>query len=212
MVAREYSHREETIHSLLHGGGVLVFSVLSALLISRAVMLGVVATLSSIFYSISIITTFLASFLFHSSAHGSVAKARLEVLDHSAIYLMILGTYLPITLIVFRDGIANALFLLASLFSLLGIAFSSADLRRFGGVGFALYIGAAGAVILSLIFHVKILSAAGKLLLLGGVICYTGGVFFYKKRGIRYMHAIWHALVLVGSLLHFFAIFRICFY
>ena len=208
---RVYTAVEELLHSGLHGAGAIVFFALTAFLVARSRGLGSAAALAALLYGASVVATFSASFLFHSASHGTRTRAVLEVFDHSAIYFMILGTYLPILLIRLDDTVGYVLFALCATCAVAGAAVSVINLGALRSVGFALYIGAAFFVILALLLHPHKVGSEGGMLLLGGVICYTGGIFFYRRRELKYMHVAWHALVLAGSLFHFFAILGICY-
>jgi hemolysin III len=71
----------------------------------------------------------------------------------------------------------------------------------------ALYLTMGWVVILAIGPLLDNLATGGLLLLAGGGLAYTGGIVFYLWDRLPYNHAIWHGFVLLGSALHFLAVF-----
>jgi hemolysin III len=146
-----------------------------------------------------------ASTLYHSIPLPR-ARAVLRVLDHAAIFLLIAGTYTPFALVNLRGPWGWSLLGVLWGAALLGVALRAAPRRPPNAFFLTLYLAmgwSALAVLRPLAVHVAPGGVA--LLLLGGRF-YTGGGVFYLWRRLPYQHAIWHAFVLIGSVLHFFAI------
>jgi len=201
-----YSVKEEIAHSAIHGVGILlsVAGLVALVLIARRTGDPVHVAACSI-YGLTLILLYLASTLYHSVPFPR-AKPVLRVLDHSAIYLLIAGTYTPFTLISLRGGWGWTLFGLVWAMALLGIALKIAAIGRFRWLSMVLYLGMGWLALIALGPLLRAISAGGvKLLFLGGV-SYTLGTVFYGWRRLPYHHAVWHAFVLAGSVLHFFAV------
>ena len=201
-----YSVREEIAHSAIHGVGILLSIAGLAALILIARRTGdpwhVVACA---IYGLTLILLYLASTLYHSIPSPR-AKRVLRVLDHSAIYLLIAGTYTPFTLISLRGSWGWTLFGLVWGMALLGIALKIAAIGRFRWLSMALYLGMGWLALIAVGPLLRAVSGGGvRLLVLGGV-SYTLGTLFYLWRRLPYHHAVWHAFVLAGSVLHFFAV------
>jgi hemolysin III len=203
--ARSYSVREEIAHSAIHGLGILLSLAGLVALMTTASRTGdpwdVVA---SAVYGATLILLYLTSTLYHSIPHPP-AKRVLRILDHSAIYLLIAGTYTPFTLVLLRGPWGWTLFGLVWGLAVLGIALKVAAMGRFRGLSLALYLGMGWLVLIALKPLTAALAHGGMVLLVLGGLAYTSGVVFYVWRR-PYHHAVWHAFVLAGSVLHFFAI------
>ena len=202
----QYSLREEIAHSVTHGLGiVLSIAGLIAMIVVSERSGDVRHVVASIVYGATLILLYLASTLYHGIPSPN-AKRVLKVLDHSAIYLLIAGTYTPFTLISLRGGWGWTLFGLVWGMALLGITLKVAAIGRFQWLSIALYLGMGWLVVVALKPLIGAVSPAGfRLLFLGGM-SYTLGVVFYKWRRLPYHHAVWHLFVLAGSMFHYFAV------
>ncbi|HEV7508400.1 MAG TPA: hemolysin III family protein [Thermoanaerobaculia bacterium] len=202
----QYSLREEIAHSATHGLGIVLSIVgLIAMVVVSERSGDVRHVVASIVYGVTLILLYLASTLYHGIPSPN-AKRVLKVLDHSAIYLLIAGTYTPFTLISLRGGWGWTLFGLVWGMALLGITLKIAAIGRFQWLSIALYLGMGWLVVVALKPLIEAVSPAGvRLLFLGGV-SYTLGVLFYKWRRLPYHHAVWHLFVLAGSVFHYFAV------
>ena len=159
------------------------------ILIILSVLYGDVwAVVSSIVYSFSLFTLYLASTLYHACSNRTV-KAVLQILDHCSIFLLIAGTYTPFTLITLRGPLGWTLFGVVWAAAIVGIVLNAIDVKKFSKVSMVCYL-AMGWVIL---------------LAAGGVL-YTGGVAFYALNKIHYMHSVWHLFVLGGSICQYLSI------
>jgi hemolysin III len=199
------SRREELANSIISAVG-LVFAVAgSIVLIARAGNYGTSRhVVSCSIYAGTLMFLYAASTLYHS-IHVPRAKTILRAFDHSAIFLLIAGTYTPFALVSLRDTWGWSLFGVTWGLAAIGITFQ-AWLCRQPVVRVCLYVGmgwAALAVVKPLFATV---APGGLMLLLVGGLAYTAGIGFYAWRGLAYHHAIWHVFVLAGSICHFFAI------
>jgi hemolysin III len=189
---KTYSVREEIAHSAIHGLGVaLSIAGLIALVLTARRTGDAWDVVASAVYGFTLILLYLTSTLYHGIPHPG-AKRVLRVLDHSAIYLLIAGTYTPLTLV---WGLA-----------ILGITLKVAAMGRFRGLSLVLYLCMGWLVVIALGPLTAAVAHGGLVLLVLGGIAYTSGVLFYVWRRLPYHHAVWHAFVLAGSVLHFFAI------
>ena len=202
----EYSHREEIANSVTHGVGVLLAI---AGLVILTVFAGIHGTARHIvacsIFGGTMILLYTASTLYHS-IHWPKAKPVLRVLDHSAIFLLIAGTYTPFTLISLRGPWGWSLFGIVWGLAVIGIVLEI-FLRpglRYLIVG--LYIGMGWVIAIAVKPLLGAVPPGGLVLLLAGGLCYTLGVPVYVKRSIPFNHAIWHLFVLAGTILHFFAV------
>lgn len=156
-------------------------------------------------YGTTLILLYATSTLYHAIPIVR-AKEVLRVLDHSAIFLLIAGTYTPFTLISLRGPWGWSLFGVVWGLAVLGILARVTVLRRFRLFRVGLYAAMGWVVLVAIKPMLSAVPAGGLILLLCGGLAYSLGIVFYLPRQRRYHHAIWHAFVLLGSLLHYFAI------
>ena len=198
--------REEFANALTHGLGVVAALCASSVLITMAALRGDVWQLSSaIIYGITLVLLYAASTLYHAVPHAN-AKARLKVFDHCAIYLLIAGTYTPITLISLRESWGWWMFGTIWTLAMLGVIFKLFFTGRFKLVSTLIYVGMGWLVILAIkpiLMHLDNWTLGW--LFVGGLF-YTGGTWFYMHQRLRYAHAIWHLFVLAGSISHYVAV------
>jgi hemolysin III len=206
-IARPYSLREELAHSLTHGLGILLsIAGLIALVAVARRTCDVRHVVACSVYGVTLVLLYLTSTLYHTASTPR-AKSTFRMLDHSAIYLLIAGTYTPFTLISLRGPWGWTLFGLVWGLALLGITLKVAAMGRFRWLSIALYLGMGWLVVIALDPLRLAVPADGVVLLTLGGLAYTFGVVFYVWRRLPYHHAVWHLFVLAGSVFHFFAIF-----
>ena len=197
---------EEVANSLTHGFGLLLsIAGLVSLLLIAAFNGGFWQITSSIIYGASLVTLYGASTLYHSTVSLEL-KRKLQVLDHCCIYLLIAGSYTPFALLLFRESFGFWLLAFVWSFAVFGIAMNLIFRNRYSVVSVISYLamGWIGVFVVQPMY-----SALGLLplmLVVGGGIAYSLGIVFFAWHRIRHHHAIFHIFVLVGSVIHFFAI------
>ena len=198
--------RDEIANVVTHGLGVLLSVGAGAALIALAALqAGTREMISVAIFSASLVLLYSASTLYHAARHPAT-KARLKVLDHCAIFVLIAGTYTPFTIAAIRGGWGWSLFGVIWGMALLGIVFKLFFTGRFKVLSTAIYIGMGWLVVVALVPLAEALSATGLAWLVAGGVLYTAGTLFYHRESIPYSHAIWHGFVLAGSSCHFVAV------
>ena len=198
--------REEVANALTHGFGAVAALAGGAVLITLAAVWGDGWQIAgAIVFAATLLLLYLASTLYHAIPHP-VAKRRLKVLDHCAIYLLIAGTYTPFSLIGLRNHGGEWLLLAVWLLALAGIVFKLFFTGRFKGLSTAIYLGMGWISLLAIDEMVAAIPAATLGWILAGGIAYTLGTVFYMNERLRYAHAWWHGFVLTGSCFHFVAV------
>ncbi|SMB96078.1 hemolysin III [Desulfonispora thiosulfatigenes DSM 11270] len=205
-IIKRYTLAEEIFNSISHGIGALLSIVALVILVSFASISGDVWKIVSFsIYGFTLFFLYMSSTLYHSIFHEK-AKRILRILDHSSIYLLIAGSYTPITLISLRGTWGWTLFTLIWTLAITGIVLKIISLEKLKKVSVFLYIFMGWLIIIAI---KPMLSTVPKglflWLLLGGLI-YTLGVIFYSNKKIPFNHAIWHLFVLGGSVAHFLGI------
>ena len=204
--AREYTDGEEIANSISHGiGAALAVAAIPICVVIAVSHGGGVALAAALIYTISMLLEYLASTLYHALV-PLPAKKVFKVLDHSAIYLFIAGSYTPFCLITLANS--NGLFLCIGVWALaiVGIAFEAFWVYRPRWISAVIYLLLGWCVVGFLPALVSSLAFPGLMLLLAGGICYSIGCVFYVLKKIPYMHTVFHLWVLAGSILQFLSI------
>ena len=198
--------REEVANSVTHGLGLLASIVGAVVLVSLAAQRGEGwHVVSAAVYGATLVSLYAASTLYHA-LKGTKARDVLRLLDHCAIYLLIAGTYTPITLVSLRGGWGWALFGAVWALAVAGIFFKVFATGRFGYLSTVAYVLMGWICIIALKPILLLLSPGAIALLLAGGVAYTAGTLFYAWERVPYSHAVWHLFVIAGSICHYLAI------
>jgi channel protein, hemolysin III family len=204
----QYSLGEEIFSAIVHGVGTGLSIAGLAVLLSRSLHDRLSAVTLSVYGGIMILL-YLISTLYHALGVFQ-AKKVFQILDHCTIFLMIAGTYTPISLLCF-GGIAGwLLFGIVWGIAALGVVLNAVNLHRFRKFSMFCYLGLGWIIVFffkPLVAHMDFTSI---LLLFGGGIVYTVGalIYWFCKR-FKYVHSMYHLLMLGGSILHYFVIYRL---
>ena len=193
-------------NSITHGIGAGLSIAGIVILIIRAVKRGTGWHLASfLVFGISLLVLYLTSTVYHSFINHPI-KAFLQRLDHSAILILIAGTYTPFLLTQLRNGFGWSFFGILWGITILVLILKLAFKSRFEKPPVLLYLllGWLGAVIFYNTFH-KLGTLSIWFLLIGGLF-YSSGVIFYRWKKLPFNHAIWHVFVILGSTFHYFSI------
>lgn len=201
-----YSIAEEIAHSITHGVGLLIGIAAQVLLIVFAVRYSTpIAVVAASIYGATLVLLYATSTLYHALPRGR-AKRVFEVLDHSAIFLLIAGTYTPYMLVKMPTGWGWTLFGVVWGLAALGITLEAVFRGRGRKIQLGLYLAMGWLIVVAIRPLVSALPTAGAVLLGLGGFCYTFGVVFYRWHSLRFHHAVWHVFVLAGSVLHVFSV------
>lgn len=197
---------EEIANSVSHGVGALLAIAGTAVMIVKACTTGnALCIVSATLYGFFTILLYLFSTIYHSLTNTK-AKSVFRIFDHCSIFLMILGSYIPISLCLIGGAIGWTLFGITTLLSLVGITFNSINLTRWHRLSMILYVLMGWSAVFVFGEVIKNVPFSGILLLVGGGVSYTLGIIFFQKDKVRYMHYIWHLFVLMGTILQYFFI------
>lgn len=204
---REQSRGEEWANSISHGAGLVAALIGTPVLVAHAVrhadtgfMVG-----TSVFAA-TMILLYLSSALYHALPTGR-AKDVFRVIEHSAIFLLIAGSYTPFTLGVLRGAWGWTLFGLVWGVAVAGVALKIVDKISHPVLSTGLYVLMGWLVVIAVDPLLARMPVAGLLWLLAGGLFYTAGVaFFATDARLRYGHLIWHVFVMAGTTCHYFAV------
>jgi hemolysin III len=198
---------EEIANSISHGLG-LVAAVVAApfLIVAAAEQEDPAFFIGTIIFVSTITLLYLGSTLYHAWPQTRL-KCFLQVIDHSAIFLLIAGTYSPLTLGPMRGPWGWTIFAVVWSLAIFGVIMKWRTGLRWKKLSLFLYLGMAWMVLIAAGPVIRALPADAIVWLLCGGIAYTGGVVFFVNERVRYNHFVWHLFVLAGSACHFCAIF-----
>lgn len=203
---KKYTLGEEISNSVSHGiGAGLSVAGTVVLIVVSAVNSNAWGVVSSCIYGASLIILYTMSTLYHSITNQK-AKSFFRVMDHNTIFLLIAGTYTPITLYFLNGAIGWVLFAVVWAAAIIGIVMNSVNLEKARIPSVFCYV-AMGWVI---VFAIKPLMASmpdiSLILLVAGGVFYTLGIIFYAVKKVKYFHFVWHIFTVAGSVLHYFAV------
>lgn len=201
-----YTPGERRADAVVHGLGLAY----AAVIVPALIILGVRSGEALTAFPVGVYAVSLLAMLSLSAAYNLVppsrAKAVLRRLDHSAIFIMIAGTYTPFAQLLIRDDGGPLLITVLWALAAVGVGLSvlRPELEQRLGVPLALGMG------WSIVFMVRPLIAKAPTsvltLLIAGGILYTVGVGFHLWKRLKYHNAIWHLFVLVAALCHSLAV------
>ncbi len=211
----DYTRGEEVFNMVSHivGGGFGV--IVCAVCVVKAFLLGdAFDVVGAFIYGLSMVVLYTMSSLYHG-LKPVMAKKVFQVIDHCTIFILIAGTYTPITLSAIRPEIpwmGWAVFGFVWGVSALGIVLNAIDLKRYSKLSMVLYILLGWCIVLTGKNCIAAVGNEGMLWILAGGVAYTVGAVFYGvgghgKHPLRYMHSVFHLFVVLGSILQGIGIF-----
>jgi hemolysin III len=206
MADRSLSIGEEIANSITHGVGLIASIIaLPILLIKARASSDPSAMQGAVIFGATLILLYATSTVYHALPL-SRGKRLFRVLDHSAIFLLIAGTYTPFALGPLRGPWGWTLLAIIWTLALLGIVSKVAVGFGIPRLSTALYLGMGWLIVIAIKPLIDNVPRAGILWLAAGGLAYTGGVVFYAMNRVRYHHMIWHLFVAAGSACHYVAV------
>ncbi|SDC51605.1 hemolysin III [Paenibacillus sp. UNCCL117] len=199
--------KQERANAISHGIGVVLSVAALVLLVVRSSLHGTPwHVVSFAIFGASLLLLYLCSTLLHSARQERWVRI-FEIMDHSAIYVLIAGTYTPFLLVTIRSPLGWSLFGIVWGLALAGIIFKLFFTGRFNVLSTLFYIGMGWLIIFAFVPLQQQLPQPGLAWLVGGGVLYTLGTVFYLWKKLFYHHAVWHLFVLMGSICHFVSIY-----
>ncbi|MFT5839122.1 MAG: hemolysin III [Flavobacteriales bacterium] len=204
VIQQTYSPLEEKLNAISHAVGGIAATIGLMFLLMRVD--GLYGQFACLVYGLSMILMFLSSTLYHSVKSLKV-KAVLKVVDHSAIYLLIAGTYTPFMVLAIGGWVGLTGMIVVWSIALIGIFFKIFANKRFPKLSVITYLLMGWIAIFFIYPLYNALTTEGLWLLVAGGLCYTVGVLFYVAKKVQFTHVIWHMFVAAGCVCHFFSIY-----
>lgn len=192
-------------NAITHGIGVAFALAGAVYLVAASTRGDVWSVVSCSVFATTLVLVYLCSTLYHSLV-ATRARHVFQVLDHSAIYLLIAGTYTPFTLVAMRGRVGWGLFFVVWGLAVAGVVFKSLALGRLPVLSTVVYLLQGWVVVFAARPLLHAIGWGGLIWLIAGGLSYTTGIVFFAMDGRRYFHAVWHLFVLGGSIAHYFAI------
>lgn len=202
-----YSHTEERLNIISHGAGLFLSIIALVLLVSSAIRNGTLLhVISFSIYGASLVILYTASTLYHSATEPSL-RYKLNIFDHSAIYVLIAGSYTPFALNVMDAESGWTLISIIWAIAAIGITLKLFFTGKFGAVSTVVYVLMGWIGIFGIKALLDNLPLEGVIWLIAGGVSYTVGAIWFGLKMVRFNHAIFHLFVLLGSFCHFISVF-----
>ena len=203
---RAQSLGEEVANSVSHGIGLLAALAAFPVLVTSALQRGSTMEIAGAsVFATTVVLLYFTSTLFHAFPQ-SRAKRVFQVLDHSAIYFLIAGTYTPFTLGVLNGTRGWVLFGLVWGMALVGTLLKALGGVRYNTLSTLVYLAMGWLVVIAADVLWAQVPAWGIFWLFAGGIAYTAGAAFFLAERIRYFHFVWHLFVIAGTACHVVAV------
>lgn len=207
----DYTKGEEIFNMVSHiVGGAVGIAALALCVVFAALHRNVYGVVGGAIYGASMIILYTMSSVYHGLNPKLMAKRVFQVIDHCSIFLLIAGTYTPITLCSLREynpTLGWTVFGIIWGVAALGIVFNAIDIKAYSKFSAICYLVMGWCIVFAWKQTVAMLGMGGIALLLGGGIAYTiGALFYYFLKKKRYMHSVFHLFVVIGSICHMLCI------
>lgn len=200
----KYTPQEEFANAFTHSIGAL-FSIYAIVMLAYNSHNAIEAASTAIFGAMLFIL-FQSSALYHAMVNET-AKKVFQKIDHSAIFMLIAGTYTPILLLTVKFPLSVALLAMTWYLAITGVIYSCLTLKfKYLSTGLYLVMGWLSVFLVYTIWN-NSSHVAVWLLLIGGLFYSSGCVFYLLKK--KFMHSIWHLFVLAGAIAHYLSILEI---
>lgn len=213
-----YTRSEEIFNMVTHiVGGAFALAALVVCTVFAALHRNVAGVVSGAVYGVSMVLVYVVSSVYHGLDPHRAGRGKrvMQVIDHCDIYGLIVGSFAPVALTGLRQHnpvLAWVAFGAVCAVSVIGVVFTAIDFNKFGPISYGAYFLAGWSVLST----VRALHAAFSkefiILLIAGGLVYTSGMIFFllEMKEHKYCHSVFHIFIVLGSVLHFIAIFKYC--
>jgi hemolysin III len=204
---KEQLPNEEVLNYYTHLIGAFLAIIAAVMLWVKSFGQGNLAVISAIVYGLSLIALLGSSAIYHRE-RDPLKKKKLRILDHASIFLLIAGTYTPLTLLVLDQPKGLIYFSLEWGMAIIGIILKLFFTGKFQVLSLALYLIMGWLIIFDFAEIANKVTNDGLELIIFGGIAYTLGAVFYAFKRLRFSHSIWHLFVLAGAFLHYWFVYN----
>jgi hemolysin III len=204
-VPAHYKLGDILANAITHGIGAVLAVVGAVYLIAASTRGDAWEIVGCAVFAVTLVLVYVCSTLYHSLVRTR-ARHVFQILDHSAIYLLIAGTYTPFTLVSLRGPVGWAMLSVVWSLAIAGVIFKSFAVDKFAVASALVYLFQGWFAVFAFRPLLHAIGWHGILWLAAGGVAYTLGIVFFALDRLRYFHAVWHLFVLAGSLAHYVAI------
>jgi hemolysin III len=205
--SRTQSAGEELANSISHAIGLVGAMIGTPILLLAAFRhANVFFLVGTIIFIATMLLVYFGSTLYHAWPQTPV-KSFLQVLDHSAIFLLIAGTYTPFALGPLRGAGGLTMLGIIWTLALFGVVMKATrGALRHRKLSMTLYLGTGWLGVIFIRPLALAIPWSAVLWLIAGGIAYTAGTLFFANERLRYAHFVWHLFVIAGTGCHFAAV------
>lgn len=204
---QHYPPLEEKINITSHAAGLGFSFIALVLMILKVLPEGNAWHFVSVaVFGFGLIALYTASTIYHSAGDARV-RARLRIVDHATIYVLIAGTYTPYTLITLNGAVGWTIFGLSWAMALTGVILKLFYTGKYNILSTLMYVFMGWMIIFAIKPLISSLPVNGLIWLFAGGVAYTTGAVLYAIKVIPFNHAIFHLFVLLGSFCHFISVY-----
>lgn len=204
-----YKLSEEIINAITHGIGALLSIVGLILLIIKSSHHSKLAIVTCTIFGATMIILYTMSCIYHSLSKNTKGKGILRIIDHCNVYLLVFGTYFPISILGVKGKLGIILIIFVGLFSILGIILTIINIKKYQLLSVICHLICGWSIIIGISNLINNITITGTIfLILGGIFYTIGAILFGIGSKINYIHSIFHIFCLLGTLFHFLCIYN----
>lgn len=202
-----YSLGEEIFNAVSHGiGGLLSVPALVLMLLRAG---GPLAVVSVSLFGAAMAVLYVISCVYHALSPRTEGKKVLRVIDHCNVFLLVMCTYTPVSLLGVGGALGWALLSVVSAFAVTGIVFNAIRVDQFKALSVVCHLVSGWSILLGVPRLLETMGRGGVMfLLLGGVLYSAGAALYGMGAKKKYMHSLFHLFCLAGTFFHFWAVYR----
>lgn len=203
------SIQEEIASGIIHGIGILIaIAALVLLVVFASLEHQPIQVISFSIFGGFAVFYYLCSTFHHSLTHYK-AKRVFRIMEQSAVYLFIIGSVLPLNLVLLKSNWGWTFFLVTAVLGIAGIMNLFFNKKNSSDVNFILSLLMILFLIISTLCSLKFFPSAFKVYFIPGAVAYLIGLWFSFLNGLKYNQALTHSFILIGTVLHFFAFLQL---
>lgn len=205
----DYTKKEELINSISHGIA-FVFGVLGLIpMILKAKNVGSLSLISSVIFGIAMVLLYLVSAIYHYPYLNNLSLKKIfRVIDHCNVFLLVLGTIMPVALLGIGGRYGLIFFSITFIITLIGIFFLCINIDKFQFVEVLCHLINGWSILIFLKFLILNIGYYGVIfIILGGVMYSIGSILYFLGSKRKYFHSIFHFFCILGTVFHYIAIY-----
>lgn len=205
----DYTIGEEIFNAVSHGLGALLGVAALVLMVIKAH--GILPETVVSLFGIAIVQLYTISCVYHALSPQMKGKKVMRVIDHCNVYLLVLGTYLPVALLGVSGRVGWLLLGIVFVFSVLGIIATAVNVDRYQVISVVCHLLSGWSILLGIPSLLQSMGARGLMyLILGGVMYSIGAILYGRGKTKKYRHCVFHVFCLIGTFFHFWG--SMCFF